>query len=75
MLYSQYRVIRKSLQDFRPLRYSSRDGHAEGELVNRGKNTPSFCRTLQMLDMSTLGDVADVKPVINFLPHKLQHVG
>ena len=25
-----YRLIRKSFQDFRPLRYNSRDGHAEG---------------------------------------------
>jgi hypothetical protein len=29
-----YRVIHKSLWDFRPLRYSSRDGHAEGELMS-----------------------------------------
>ena len=48
-----YRVIRKSLQDFRPLRYSSRDGHAEAEHVNRGRDTPSFCPTLQVLDMLT----------------------
>jgi hypothetical protein len=50
-----YRVIRKSLRDFRPLRYSSRDGNAEGERLNRGRNTPSFCTTLQVLNMSTLG--------------------
>jgi hypothetical protein len=25
-----YRVIRKSIRDFRPLQYNSRDGHAEG---------------------------------------------
>jgi len=31
-----YRIIHKCLRDFRPLRYSSRDGHAEGEHVNRG---------------------------------------
>ena len=36
-----YRVI--PLRDFRPLRYSSRDGHAEGEHVNRGRDTPNFC--------------------------------
>jgi hypothetical protein len=51
-----YRVIRKSLRDFRPLWYSSRDGHAEGQHVNRGTDTPVFCPTLQVLDMSTLGD-------------------
>ena len=66
-----YRVIHKSLRDFRPLRYSSRDGHAEGEHVNRRIDTPSFCPTLQVLDMSTLGDVADVNPIIKFLPHML----
>jgi hypothetical protein len=33
--------------------------------------TPSF---LQVLDMSTLGDTADVNPVIKFLPHTLQHL-
>jgi hypothetical protein len=60
-----YRVIHKSLRDFRPLRYSSRDGHAEGEHVNRGRDIPSFCPTLQVLDMCTLGDAADVNPVIN----------
>jgi hypothetical protein len=27
-----------------------------------------------MLDMSTLGDAADVNPVIKFLPHTLQHL-
>jgi len=45
------RFIRKSLRDFRPLRYSSRDGHAEGEHVNRGRETPNFCPTLQVLDI------------------------
>ena len=64
-----YRVIHKFLWDFRPLRYSSRDGHAEGEHVNSGRDTPSFCPTLQVLDMSTVGDAADVNPVIKFLSH------
>ena len=58
-----YMVIHKSLRDFRPLRYSSREGHAEVKHVNRGRDTPSFCPTLQVLDMSTLGDAADVNPV------------
>jgi hypothetical protein len=39
---AKYRVIHKSLRDFRPLRYSSRDGHAEGEHVNRGRDNPSL---------------------------------
>jgi hypothetical protein len=68
-----YRVIHKSLRDFRPLRYSSRDDHAEGEHVNRERYTPSFCPTLQVLDMCSLGDAADVYPVIKFLRHALQH--
>jgi len=34
-----YRVIHKSLRDFRPLQYSGRDGHAEGEHVNRKRDT------------------------------------
>jgi hypothetical protein len=67
-IHSHYRVVHKSLRDFRPLRYSTRDGHAEGEHVNRERDTPNFCPTLQVLDMSTLGDVADVNPVIKFLP-------
>ena len=58
----KYRIIHKSLRNFRPLRYSSRDGHAEGEHVNRGRDTPSFCPTLQVLDMSTLGDAASQVP-------------
>jgi hypothetical protein len=57
----KYRVIHKSLRDFRPLWYNSRDGHAEGEHVNRGRDTPTFCPTLQVLDMCTLGDMTDVK--------------
>jgi hypothetical protein len=57
----KYRVIYKSLRDFQPLRYSSRFGHAEGEHVNRGRDTPSFCPTLQVLDMCTVGDATDVK--------------
>jgi hypothetical protein len=48
------RVIRKSLRDFRPLRYSSRDGHAEGDHVNRGRDTPGFCPTVQVLICSFL---------------------
>ena len=72
---STYRVIRKSLWDFQPLRYSSWDGHAEGEHVNRGSDTPSFCSTLQVLDISTPGDAADVNPVIKFLPHTLHMCG
>jgi len=46
-----HRVIHKSVRDFRPLRYSSRDGHAKGKHVNRRRETPSFCPTLQVLDM------------------------
>jgi hypothetical protein len=57
----KYRDIHKSLRDFRPLRYSNREGNAEGKHVNRRRDTPSFCPTLQVLDMSTLGDAADVK--------------
>ena len=48
-----YRVIRRSLRDFRPLRYSSRDGHDDGEHVNRKRDTSSFCPTLQALHMLT----------------------
>ena len=59
-----HKLIRKSLRYFRPLPYSNRDGHAEVEHVNRGRNTPSFFPALQVLDMSTLGDAADVNPVI-----------
>jgi hypothetical protein len=69
-----HRVILKSLRDFRPLRYRSREGHAEGEHVNRGRDIPNFCPILQVLDMSTLGDAADINPVIKFLPHMLQHL-
>ena len=70
----KYRVIHKSLRDFRPLRYSSRDGHAEVEHVNSGRDTPSFCPNLQVLDMSTLGDAVDVSPVIKFLSHTLHYM-
>jgi hypothetical protein len=71
---SIYKVIHKSLQEFIPLRYGSRDGHAEEEHVNRGRDTPSVCPTLQVLEMSTLADAAAVNPVIKFLPHTVNHV-
>ena len=70
-----YRVIHKSLRGFRTLRYSSRDGHAEGEYVNRRRDTQISSPTLQVLDMSTLGDAAYVNPVIKFLLHTLQVCG
>ena len=57
-----------------PSGISDRDGQAEGEHINRGRDTPSFCSTLQVLDMCTLGDAADVNPVIKFLRHALQHL-
>jgi hypothetical protein len=41
-----YRIIHKSFRDVRPLRHTSRDGHAEGEHVNRGTDTASFCPNL-----------------------------
>jgi hypothetical protein len=49
-----YSVICKSLWDFRPLWYSSRDGHTGGEHVNRGRDTLRFWPTLQLLDIPTL---------------------
>jgi hypothetical protein len=45
----------------------------KGGMSTEGE-TPNFCPTLQVLDVSTLGDAADVNPVIKFLPHTLQHL-
>jgi hypothetical protein len=70
----KYRVIHTYLRDFQPLRYSNWDGNAERVQVNRGRDIPSFCLALQVLDMSTLGDAADVNSVIKFLPQTLQHL-
>jgi hypothetical protein len=42
-----------------------------GEDMSTEGETPSFCPTLQVLDMSPPGDAADVNPVIKFLPHTL----
>jgi hypothetical protein len=72
--YDLYRVIHKSLREFQPLRYRSRDDHTEGEHVNRGRDNPSFCPTLQVLDMSTHGNAADVNPLIKFLAHTVNQV-
>ena len=46
---TKYRVIHKSLRDFRPLRYNSRDGHAEGEHVNRGRQRETHSKFLSYL--------------------------
>jgi hypothetical protein len=63
-----YRVIHKSLRDFRPLRYSSQDGHAEGEHVNRERETLqvsalpyrcSICAPLVTRQMSNFGKFQD----------------
>jgi hypothetical protein len=43
----------------------------KGSMSTEGQ---TLCPTLQVLDMSTLGDAADANPVINFLPHTLQHL-
>jgi len=43
------------------------------EHVNRGRGTPSFCPTLQVLDMSTLGDDVAGLPagnIVGALYHK-----
>ena len=69
-----YRVIHKSLRDFRTRLRNSQDRHGRKEHINRERDTPSFCPTLQVLDMRTLGDAADVNPVIKFLRHALQHL-
>jgi hypothetical protein len=71
-----YRVIHKFLlcgREARMVRIGG-GGGAERENVNKGSDTPSFCPTLHVLDISTLGDAADVNPEIKFLPHTLQHL-
>jgi hypothetical protein len=63
-----YRVIHKSLWDFQPLRYSSQDGHVEGKLVNRERETLqvsvlpyrcSICAPLVMQQISNFGKFQD----------------
>jgi len=44
------------------------------ESMSTEGETLQVCPTLQVLDMSTLGDAADVNPVIKFLSHTLQHL-
>ena len=46
-----YTVIHKALRDFRTLRYSSRDGHAEGEHVSRGRDSKKTWRDSLPIDM------------------------
>jgi hypothetical protein len=59
-----------SLWNFWPLQYSSEEGHTEGEHVNRGRDTANFCPTLQVFDMSTLGDLPSTWQT--FLAHAQQ---
>ncbi len=47
---------------------------AGGEHVRRGGGSPSLCPTLEVLDMSTFGDAADVNPVMQFLACTLDHL-
>ena len=60
---SKYRVIHNAFRDFRPLRNISRDEHAEGEHVNRGRETPIFCPNLQVLDQSVIFFKIKVDPI------------
>jgi hypothetical protein len=46
---------------------------AERSISTDRETLPSVCPTLQVLHISTPGDAADVNPVIQFLPHTLQH--
>jgi hypothetical protein len=57
----KYGVIQKSLRDFRPLRYSSRDGHAEGEHIKGREFLNSFCvvGAVAHLQVSPLGGSRD----------------
>jgi hypothetical protein len=68
-----YRVIHKSFRDFRPLRYSSRDRHAKGKHVNRGRDDPSFCSTLQVLGSSFLLCVLVVEQQSSEVPEVLMN--
>jgi len=70
-----YRVIQKSLRDFRPLRYSNRDGHAEREHVMKRERDSEFvlpyrcsiCPTLVTQPMSNLAILANSKTQKAFL--------
>ena len=59
---SLYRVIHKSLRDFRTRLHNNQDRHGRKEHINRWRISPSFCLILQVLNMCTLGD-ADVNQV------------
>jgi hypothetical protein len=41
----------------------------KGSMSSEGEALQIFCPTLQVLDMCTLGDAADVNPEIKFLRH------
>ena len=57
-----YRVIHKSLRDFRTRLRNNQDRH-DRKHINRWRISPSFCPSLQVLDMCPLGDAADVNQV------------
>jgi hypothetical protein len=42
--------------------------------VNRNRDTPTSCPTLQVLNMSTVGDTKNASPVIRFLSRRLQNL-
>jgi hypothetical protein len=69
-----YRVIHKPLPGFPTSAVQEPGWSRRRGACQQRENNPSFCPTLQMLNMSTLGDAADVNPVTSFLPHTLQHL-
>ena len=64
----QYRVIHKTLRVFRPLRYSSRDGHAEGEHVNRGRDKKTWRDSLPIVMLLSAVSVLVVAQPISKFP-------
>jgi len=69
----QYRVIHKTLRVFRPLRYSSRDGHAEGEHVNRGRDKKTWRDSLPIVMLLSAVSVLVVAQPISEFPEGLMN--
>ena len=75
MLQLLYRVIHKSVKHFKnsqQIDYSTDHGIS---YADRERNSPSFfLYNSQMLNVSTVGNTADIYAIVHLVPHACQHI-
>ena len=74
ILCDTYRVIHKSVKQFKisqQINYSTDHGSS---YADRERNSPSCLHISQMLSVSTFGNTADIYAIFHLVPHACQHI-